>query len=234
MQAGILANKLLKKRLQSHGYYKVPNTQGLFKRTTKPIQFTLVVNDFGVKYIGWEHAQHLANMIKQNYTILEDWEGKLYCGVSLNWNYEQQYVNISMPGYIVKVLQKFNHDSPPHPQHSPYLASTKKYGKEAQTPIPPDTSNPLKATGITKIQQMVGSLFYYGRAIYITILTALNHIGAEQATATANAYCARSRASGHFFLGWLPQHNKPIRLNGSIHNLCKLLKFVASSAAEAE
>ena len=45
---------------------------------------------------------------------------------------------------------------------------------------------------------------------------------------------ARSRAAGHYFLGWLPHDNQPIRLNGAIHTLCTVLKFVASSAAEAE
>ena len=45
---------------------------------------------------------------------------------------------------------------------------------------------------------------------------------------------ARSRAAGHYFLGWLPQTNQPIHLNGAIHTLCTVLKFVASSAAEAE
>ena len=36
------------------------------------------------------------------------------------------------------------------------------------------------------------------------------------------------------FLGWLPQNNQTIRLNGTIYTLCTVLKFVASSAAEAE
>jgi hypothetical protein len=45
---------------------------------------------------------------------------------------------------------------------------------------------------------------------------------------------ARSRATGVFFLGSLPQDNKPIKLNGTIHVLCTVLKFVATPAAEAE
>ena len=45
---------------------------------------------------------------------------------------------------------------------------------------------------------------------------------------------ARSRAAGHFFLGWLPKANQPIKLNGAIYTLCTVLKFVAASAAEAE
>jgi hypothetical protein len=45
---------------------------------------------------------------------------------------------------------------------------------------------------------------------------------------------SRSRAGGHFFLGSIPILGEPILLNGSIHALVKILKFVASSAAEAE
>jgi len=58
-QAGILANKLLRRRLLPHGYYKGPNTPGLWKHEWRPISFTLVVDEFGVKYVGKEHVQHL-------------------------------------------------------------------------------------------------------------------------------------------------------------------------------
>ena len=44
----------------------------------------------------------------------------------------------------------------------------------------------------------------------------------------------RSRAAGHYFLGWIPYDNQPIRLNGAIYTMCTVLKFIASSAAEAE
>ena len=45
---------------------------------------------------------------------------------------------------------------------------------------------------------------------------------------------ARSRAAGYFFLGWLPEKDKPIRLNGGLFTLSAILKFVAASAAETE
>jgi hypothetical protein len=51
-QAGILANKLLQKRCLPHGYYECANTPSLWKHITRPISFTLVGNNFGVKYIG--------------------------------------------------------------------------------------------------------------------------------------------------------------------------------------
>ena len=45
---------------------------------------------------------------------------------------------------------------------------------------------------------------------------------------------ARSRACGHFFMGWTPKDGDPIKLNGAFFTLCAILRFVVASAAEAE
>eukprot|EP00956_Cyclotella_meneghiniana_P031758 scaffold84459_cov26-Cyclotella_meneghiniana.AAC.1 len=74
-QAGALANKLLRERLAPAGYYEVAHTPGLWRHVTRPISFTLVVDDFGVKYVGKEHAQHLIDTLKQHYKLAEDWDG---------------------------------------------------------------------------------------------------------------------------------------------------------------
>jgi hypothetical protein len=63
-QAGILANKLLRKRLAPHGYYECINIPGLWRHGWRPITFTLVVDDFGVKYVGKERADHLVASLK--------------------------------------------------------------------------------------------------------------------------------------------------------------------------
>jgi hypothetical protein len=42
---------------------------------------TLVVDDFGIKYLGKENADHLLNALKENFEVTEDWAGKLYCGI---------------------------------------------------------------------------------------------------------------------------------------------------------
>ena len=52
MAAGILANKLLKSRLAKKGYFELPHTPGLWKHVSRPISFTLVVDDFGIKHEG--------------------------------------------------------------------------------------------------------------------------------------------------------------------------------------
>ncbi len=62
-QARIIAQQLLEKRLKAHGYHQSTITPGLWKHDTCPISFSLVVNNFGVKYVGEENAQHLLDTV---------------------------------------------------------------------------------------------------------------------------------------------------------------------------
>jgi hypothetical protein len=82
-QAGILAQELLEKQLNNHSYSQNKAVLGLWTHKTQPISFTLVVNDFGVKYIGKEHAMHLISILKQHYKISEDWTSSKYIGSPL-------------------------------------------------------------------------------------------------------------------------------------------------------
>ena len=82
-QAGILANKLLAKRLAEDGYFQTPHTPGLWKHVWRPVMFTLCVDDFGVEYVGDEHANHLITALKKFYEISIDWGGTLYLGMTL-------------------------------------------------------------------------------------------------------------------------------------------------------
>jgi hypothetical protein len=66
----------------------------------RPISFMLVVDSFGIKYVGKEHVNHLIWCIKQKYELTKDWMGDLNCGIKINWDYNARTLNISMPGYI--------------------------------------------------------------------------------------------------------------------------------------
>jgi hypothetical protein len=74
-QAGILTNQLLARRLAIHGYHQTKFTPGLWRHVTRPIQLTLVVEDFGVQYVGEEHAHHLIAALETDYTVSKDWTG---------------------------------------------------------------------------------------------------------------------------------------------------------------
>jgi hypothetical protein len=86
-QAGILAAALLEKRLEPHGYYQCAHTPGLWRHRTRPTVFALVVDDFGVKVQEKADALHLIAALKTYYEITVDWDGKLFCGISLKWDY---------------------------------------------------------------------------------------------------------------------------------------------------
>ena len=51
-QSVLIANELLDKRLNKCGYYQSKLVPGLWNHEWRPVQFTLVVDDFGVKYLG--------------------------------------------------------------------------------------------------------------------------------------------------------------------------------------
>ena len=88
--AGLLANKQLEKRLNKHGYQQSKLVPGLWKHKTRPIQFTLVVDNFDVKYTQQEDVEHLKVTLERNYTVTADWTGKQYIGITLNWDYKQR------------------------------------------------------------------------------------------------------------------------------------------------
>ena len=99
-QAGIIAQELLAKRLEEHGYSQSATTPSLWKHKWCPIIFSPVVDDFGVKYVGEEHAQHLLKMIQKYYQCSIEKEGEQYCGLIIKWDYPGRKVHLSMPNYI--------------------------------------------------------------------------------------------------------------------------------------
>ena len=158
-------------------------------------------------------------------------------------------------------------------QACPYSPEPKQSGTEAQAPLPANTTPKLDAKGIKRVQQIMGSILYYARAVDMTVLMALSSIAVEQTKATEQTMqkCtqlldylaghadakvrfhksdmimnihldasylseakARSRACGHFFLGWLPKDDAPIHLNGAFHVSTTIMRFVVASAAEAK
>ena len=185
-QPSMLANKLLKRRLVQHVYYEVQHTPGYWRHMWRPIDFTLVVDDFGVGYEKNEHALHLLQTLRQYYEAVSvDWTGTLYCGISLKWDYVQRTCELSMPGYVQHAISKF-HQGDKGPTKStdaphPYKAS-KKHG----LPMTPTVDDGAKLTpqAMKQLQQIVGTFLFYSRAVNPTMLTALSIIATEQTQGT--------------------------------------------------
>jgi hypothetical protein len=196
-QAGLLANQLLQTRLAPFGYYPARHTPGLWLHKTRPIAFSLIVDDFAVKYVGKQHADHLRNALLQSYELTTDWEAKVYSGMSLKWDYKNKTCDISMPGYVSNVLSKSQHDAPKHPQHTPYRYGTPVYGAKTQYATKYETP-PLTAKQCLTIKKVTGSVLYYARAVDPTILMPLNDISTEQTKATE-----KTQATTNQFLDYL-------------------------------
>jgi hypothetical protein len=126
-QVGILANELLQRNLAKDDYRPTHHTHGLWTHDTHPISFSLVVDDFGVKYVGGEHAAHLMACIQNNYNISSDWNGRAYCGLTLDLDYKNRTVDLSMPGYIKAALHKYQHAAPALPEHAQHTRGIHVY-----------------------------------------------------------------------------------------------------------
>ena len=185
-QAGMLANKLLKCRLAKHGYYEVHHTPGYWRHMWRPIDFTLVIDDFDVGFEDNEHTLHLLQTLCQYYKAVSvDWTDTLYCGITIKWDYLQRTCELSMPGYVQQAVNKFQYGitstnkvtDAPHP-----YKATKKHGLPMTHPM--YNSTKLSPQAIKHLQQMVGTFMFYPRAINPTMLTALRIIATEQTPGT--------------------------------------------------
>lgn len=269
-QAGTLANQLLEKRLSKHGYYQCPTTPGLWQHKWRPIVFCLIVNDFGVEYVGERHAKHLRDVLQKYYTITENLAGDLYAGININWDYRKRTCRLSMRDYVKNLLLKHDHPAPRKPQLSPHRHTPIRFGATQQFDPDPNDSAPLNIDEVKHVQSIVGALLYYARAVDNKLLVALSDIKQEQSKATEltqsdvkqlldyvatypndgivyqasdmvlaahsnalylNASNARSRRGAHIMLS----KNDPIPAqNGPVLTIARIIKFVMSSAAEAE
>ena len=117
-QAALLAHQQLITNLAPHGYHPIPNTN-FWRHETRPTIFCLCVDDFGIKYFSKADADHLFSALAQHYQYTVDWEGTHLCGYTFDWNYDDGFVDLSMPTYIPSLLKKLNH-STTKIQHSPH------------------------------------------------------------------------------------------------------------------
>jgi hypothetical protein len=183
LQACILANELLQKQFAPHGYYKCVNILRIWRHVTCLITFSLVVNNFGIKYVGKEHVNHLTKRLKEKYKLTKDWTGDLHSGISPKWNYVARTLYISMLRYIKKQLLKYKHTMR-QIQHCPYSPEPKRYGTDAQSPLPSKDTQKLTYCDIKHVQKIVRSILYYAWVDNMMVLMALSTIASEQTKET--------------------------------------------------
>ena len=48
---------------------------GIWRHKWRPILFCLIVDDFGIEYVGKRHADHLRDILLDHYELTQDWSG---------------------------------------------------------------------------------------------------------------------------------------------------------------
>jgi hypothetical protein len=181
--SGLLANKLLEKRLNKHSYRQSKLVPCLWKHDTWPIQFTLVVDDFGVKYIGQEHAHHLKNTLEEHYKLTCDWTETQYIRITLDWDYTKCQVHLSMPNYVKKALKQFHHMASKL-QHAPYPSIPIQYGAKKQYAMQESHAPLLDDKAKRFIQQVCGKFLFLGKAVDSTLLCLISAIASQSSKPT--------------------------------------------------
>ena len=126
------------------------HTPGLWRHIFRPVQFTLVVDDFGVKFIGVDQLRHLVESLNKFYQILLDPTGIKNCGITLEWDHENRTVDLSMPNYVPTKIKEFDHPNPLRPQHALHKAPPRF--SNSQKPVPVDDSPQFSKERMKRIQ----------------------------------------------------------------------------------
>jgi len=83
-QVGSNSHNELEERLNKEGYYKSPLVPALWKHKTRPTQFVLIVDDFGIKYFKNNDLDHLVDTLKKYYNVKVDPERKELVKIELD------------------------------------------------------------------------------------------------------------------------------------------------------
>ena len=135
------------------------------------------MDDFGVKYVGEDNAQHLIQALKETYDITIDKAGSIFCRIHLKWDYKARTVDLSMPGYVENALEKLQHTKPSRPQHAPSKYIPPNYGKKEQEVQEREFT--LTKEKQKQIQKVCGTFLYYARAVDPTMLHTLNELAID-------------------------------------------------------
>ena len=172
-QAGLLAQQRLIAHLAKSDYHECPNVPCLFRHATNSVAFSLVVDDFGIKYKEKADADHLIACIRSLYELKVDWSGGQYLGITIKFDSIARTATLSMPGYIHKILVRFY----PHLTRgapSPAIYIPPHYGAHTQSAVTDETP-PLDAAGILRIQQIIGCFLFYARIVDYTMLPSTHY-----------------------------------------------------------
>jgi len=179
--------ELIDNCLKPAGFFPLPSSPCLFSNKEKTVVFSLVVDDFFIKYRTRAAADPLLKALEARYTITKDETASKYLGLTITWE-ANNAVSVSLPGYIDALTTRLKFTSELQ-HHSPACVaelSRKTYSRGPQM-AEVDSSAALNEADTLFVQIVLGALLYYSRAVDSTMLTAINHIATTGFTEKALA-----------------------------------------------
>ena len=188
VNAAHVAQKDIVKLLNANGFIET-NTPQLYKHKTKNIQFSLVVDDFGVKYTDKADAEFLIKAIETEYEVSVDWDGKLYLGMNIDIDRTKDIhtLTLSMPGYLRRILQRLDLGPYKSNVNSPMTYNSFHYGQK-ETTVTEDTSPLIDDARISILKRGIGALLYFTRAVGYDKHTTVSKLASRQAKPTEQVW----------------------------------------------
>ena len=138
------------------------------------------MDDFDVNVNRRQDEEHLYSSQEYLYVITKDLEGKIFLGLTHNWDYPNRTVDSSMPKYVKADLHNFQCPNHLESQDAPHQWNSPTYGTVTQYANPEDESEPLPPEGITMVRKIVGAFLYYDLAVDSTMLVAMSNLTQNQ------------------------------------------------------
>jgi hypothetical protein len=221
----MISNQDLVAHLAAHGYIQDDMVPCLFSHITNNIQFTLIVDDLGVKYTeGSTDLQHLIDTLELKWKTKFDLSGAKYVGFRIDWHYTAKlpHFYLDMPTTVPDAIIRFCPHGPPRGAKSPMKYVPPLMGAKSDLGATVDTSPPVSAASKLFIMQVAGVFLHYGRMVDFTMMPAVRAISETCAKRTEQTLEAT-----HLLLRYAVAHpNHRVR-----YDACDMVLTIQSDAS---
>jgi hypothetical protein len=196
-QSGLLSQLRLVSLLTQHGFSET-TTPMLFRHHTHSTAFTLVVDDFLVRYSHPSELDHLVSCLATLYELKvhRDLPRYTYLGYTLDYSptSPSSCMTLSMLNYIPSMLSHLCSSG------CGSASSPAVYNPPVPYPdpsIPATLSTLVSPAEKTWIQQVVGCLLFYARALDLFVLIAVCQLSSHQSNSTQHDLSSAHRLINH-------------------------------------
>jgi hypothetical protein len=197
--AGRLSKEQLNRILAARAYHEDAIVPCIYRHDSNGVTFVLVVDDFAISYHEDASRDHLLQTLTDaGYKLDVDLEGKKYVGLTIDYDREAGTLDISMPGYVDKLLKRFQ-DRDIRPAESPIIYTPPVYGAKAQmiAADDPADSTQLSDAKHKTLQEILGTALYYAKMVDLPTLPAVSMLATDLSTKRMSLEARADRLLGH-------------------------------------